>query len=450
MPKPIIRKRVTGVKLGLYNDASVRERSVLEITSPQAFDTLGTALPRGLYDPSLGPSGGGGDTFGACMTCGNPSQQCLGHCGHIELCVPCYHPLLFPMLIKLLRSKCLSCHSLKIGSYLTQLYEIQLRFINVGLVYKAEEIRDREPYLKKNVEEGKLYLKDMLIELEHAEAAQGFKKKEVYLNAHERQIKNEIVKMVLSECTTAPKCMECLAISPRVKQVNHNKVFMDKISTRSHTSNIDNGVVFHALSTETKGEEGDENYDEGTDYHKSQKFMHALQVEAQSQATWNKHPYLCSQLFGTAMTTKEDKSNGYSMFFLRTICVPPSRFRPAEKQGDYAVEHGQNINLGKIISINTDLRTVFAQCTGMNQGNEEKELTEDDLKTMQMKYQSKALDLWVLLQTHVNIFLDNSKDPNKYGLKIPGVRQLLEKKEGMFRKHMMGKRVNYAVCFICV
>ncbi len=26
----------------------------------------------------------------------------------------------------------------------------------------------------------------------------------------------------------------------------------------------------------------------------------------------------------------------------------------------------------------------------------------------------------------------------------PGVRQLLEKKEGLFRKHMMGKRVNFA------
>ena len=26
----------------------------------------------------------------------------------------------------------------------------------------------------------------------------------------------------------------------------------------------------------------------------------------------------------------------------------------------------------------------------------------------------------------------------------PGITQTLEKKEGMFRKHMMGKRVNYA------
>ncbi|XP_032004415.1 DNA-directed RNA polymerase I subunit RPA1-like isoform X1 [Hylobates moloch] len=28
--------------------------------------------------------------------------------------------------------------------------------------------------------------------------------------------------------------------------------------------------------------------------------------------------------------------------------------------------------------------------------------------------------------------------------KYPGIRQILEKKEGLFRKHMMGKRVDYA------
>jgi len=34
----------------------------------------------------------------------------------------------------------------------------------------------------------------------------------------------------------------------------------------------------------------------------------------------------------------------------------------------------------------------------------------------------------------------NKMDSNR----VPGIRQVLEKKEGLFRKHMMGKRVNYA------
>ena len=45
------------------------------------------------------------------------------------------------------------------------------------------------------------------------------------------------------------------------------------------------------------------------------------------------------------------------------------------------------------------------------------------------------------LQKVLNFLIDNSKAP----IDTPsGIKQLLEKKEGLFRKHMMGKRVNYA------
>ncbi len=48
------------------------------------------------------------------------------------------------------------------------------------------------------------------------------------------------------------------------------------------------------------------------------------------------------------------------------------------------------------------------------------------------------------LQKHVNNSMDNP--PEKYPTKTytPGIRQALERKEGLFRKNMMGKRVNYA------
>jgi DNA-directed RNA polymerase I subunit RPA1 len=43
--------------------------------------------------------------------------------------------------------------------------------------------------------------------------------------------------------------------------------------------------------------------------------------------------------------------------------------------------------------------------------------------------------------------LDNTTNPNQYtkdGIPLsPGIRQVLEKKEGLFRNHMMGKSVNY-------
>lgn len=57
---------------------------------------------------------------------------------------------------------------------------------------------------------------------------------------------------------------------------------------------------------------------------------------------------------------------------------------------------------------------------------------------------SKNLMLLINLQTAVNCYMDGSKDPNPLVASWGhGIRQILEKKEGLFRKHMMGKRVNY-------
>ncbi|KAK7684721.1 hypothetical protein QCA50_012304 [Cerrena zonata] len=56
------------------------------------------------------------------------------------------------------------------------------------------------------------------------------------------------------------------------------------------------------------------------------------------------------------------------------------------------------------------------------------------------------MNSFVTIQNAVNAFIDSTKDQNAPAgkLPIPGVKQALEKKEGLFRKHMMGKRVNYA------
>jgi hypothetical protein len=52
----------------------------------------------------------------------------------------------------------------------------------------------------------------------------------------------------------------------------------------------------------------------------------------------------------------------------------------------------------------------------------------------------KTLDALIVLQTAVNSFIDSSKNtgPVRQGkLLLPGVKQGLEKKEGLFRMHMM-------------
>lgn len=54
-----------------------------------------------------------------------------------------------------------------------------------------------------------------------------------------------------------------------------------------------------------------------------------------------------------------------------------------------------------------------------------------------------ATQKWIQLQDSVNIFMDSSMAQKTTDKAQPGVRQLLERKEGMFRMKMMGKRVNF-------
>ncbi|CAF3695030.1 unnamed protein product [Rotaria sp. Silwood1] len=58
--------------------------------------------------------------------------------------------------------------------------------------------------------------------------------------------------------------------------------------------------------------------------------------------------------------------------------------------------------------------------------------------------EEKLNNLWLKMQITVNSIFDSSLD-NQSGARVAkGIRQVIEKQEGLFRMHMMDKRVNYA------
>jgi DNA-directed RNA polymerase I subunit RPA1 len=75
----------------------------------------------------------------------------------------------------------------------------------------------------------------------------------------------------------------------------------------------------------------------------------------------------------------------------------------------------------------------------------QKMLTSNELIRSNFAAKSKAIAYKhrIDLQTYLNWFMDMSKDP-PLNNQARGIRQLLERNEGIFRKHLMGKRVNYA------
>ena len=141
-------------------------------------------------------------------------------------------------------------------------------------------------------------------------------------------------------------------------------------------------------------------------------------------------------------------SRGWTMFFSRTVLVPPNRFRPAAKVGDATSEHPQNVHLARILEGNEKIRKIQVDSKGglspipaRGAGGTPGSTSAAAAATSTEKLTSA----WIELQNSVNCYVDSDKDPNPLGSQgaPSGIRQLLERKEGLFRKHMMGKRVNY-------
>lgn len=158
----------------------------------------------------------------------------------------------------------------------------------------------------------------------------------------------------------------------------------------------------------------------------------------------------------------QNVNNGASadVFFMEAVFVAPTRFRPASVMGDTTFENPQNELLTKIINTTFVLKANADYWTLVSSKENEPEVrlgetaTEQELEAARISVQEdkskayqKFLESLVQLQIDVNSFIDSSKNPNQAGqgrANPNGVKQTLEKKEGLFRKHMMGKRVNYA------
>ena len=126
-----------------------------------------------------------------------------------------------------------------------------------------------------------------------------------------------------------------------------------------------------------------------------------------------------------------------NIFFIGNILVPPNKFRPETRTADNEITESAQNSL---------YRQILTQCEGINQTLRELNGTADGEVHRQSNY-SKLQTLWVRLQDAVNSLIDSSKAPNQGGFgrgPEDGVKQKLEKKEGLFRMNMMGKRVNFA------
>lgn len=468
---------VENVRFSFMRDEEVRRHSVVKITNPTLLDSLDRPTPGGLYDPAMGPL----DEHSRCRFCSRRSYYCPGHCGHIELVSTAYNPLMFNLLYNLLQKTCFNCFRFRSGRQEVKKCVSQLELIAKGHVIEARNLSDSTSKGKKSSPEDSSSDTDdndpvNLIQpvdsggsnvsygstsvnssVEDKLEQIGEQLRDSFQIAEAISVLNKFLGAKPKNCMyckdknaakiTKPQFgwlrMEASAKSARAIAILRSKLERSKENSFAELANANglskddkrtaetDSVISAASGVRYGGRKDplDERIGVNLEFekHKSSFSSDILPSEAKGilKLLWENESPLCSYICDLQREQLEVSHElyGYLMFFLDSVIVPPIKFRPPAKGGDAVMEHPHTVLLGKVLQSNSALGNAFVRNAG----------------------RSRIISCWRDLQQSINVLYDSKTmtGQSQKGGNL-GIIQLLEKKEGIFRQKMMGKRVNFA------
>lgn len=418
------------MSFGMYSAEEIRKLSVKVITNFRFLDAVGNVAPNSLYDLALGPV----DSKEVCSTCCQDFNNCPGHLGHIELPLPVFNPLFFDKLYLFIRGSCISCHMLTCPRSAVHLLMSQLRLLDHGAlqeVYAVESLLgshlDVNP--KASGDEIQQLLKEFTDTIVGVNAKGAEHTKPI---KHLVQKKNTLINDFWKTYMKSRKCPYCRSSKFTVRR-EHNSKLIVTMPTRGQT-----------------GEDTEEDLMAG-----KRVYLTASTAREHVNKLWEKEGFFLKCLFSgleDGMRSKVGEGGFYpDLFFLELMVVPPCRYRPINRLGDQMFTNGQTVNMQAVMKDSAVIRKLLALIAGEKIAQEEEDAPEQNDQMDQtfltgipgQTLTDKLYNSWVRLQAHVNIVFDSDMD-KMMSEKYPGIRQILEKKDGLFRKHMMGKRVDFA------
>ncbi|XP_021439203.1 DNA-directed RNA polymerase I subunit RPA1 [Oncorhynchus mykiss] len=432
--KEVPWRRLEGMTFGMYTAEEIRKLSVKNITNFRFLDNVGNVAPNGLYDLSLGPA----DSKEVCSTCMQDFNNCPGHLGHIELPLPVYNPLFFDKLYLLIRGSCLNCHMLSCPRAAIHLLLNQLKLLDVGAlqeVYELEHVLNQ--FLEGNAQasgvEIQVVLEDYCAHVNKRKTGDDHSSP----IKHICEKKNKLITLFWRVQMNSRKCPHCKSGRSQVRREHNSKL----IVTLPAAMYKDGAIKGPDEEDGMAGKRG---------------YLTPSTARDHIAKLWDKEGFFLKCLFSGLEELESSPSGFYpDLFFLELMVVPPCRYRPINRLGDQMFTNGQTVNMQAVMKDSGVIQKLLALLAGEKLKEKELQLEEvqeaDPSQTDQAflagipgaTLTDKLYNTWIRLQSHVNIVFDSDMD-KLMTEKYPGIRQILEKKDGLFRKHMMGKRVDYA------
>lgn len=410
-------------------------------------------------------------------------------------------------ILRLLRAQCQYCFRFRLRRPDISLVVCKLRLLQFGLIDAASHLDDITPETA-DVEvddedmssDEKNAVVDKVVRLREAYTKRELHKSriaavDIRKGKHEgaSEARREVIKEFLRGIAKGRNCATCNAISPSFRKDRFVKIFEKPLSTKDSAKmaqgrhkrqdaiiikqktrtdatkkpdyDLDEGIAdVDSPSSEGEdehdsqededdegsGEELDENgdvvmTDVGTKTAKrkqsnskaNQRYVSSTEVHARLQLLFEKEQEVLALVYNSRPNGRKLPADN---FFLQTLLVPPNKFRPEARQGDGAIAEAQQNSLYKQV-LNACARIALIH-KEISVGADANTPTPARKREMTDMYEACCQ-----LQDCVNSLIDRDRNPIRGAAgkrNEDGIKQKLEKKEGLFRKNMMGKRVNFA------
>ena len=237
--------------------------------------------------------------------------------------------------------------------------------------------------------------------------------------------------------------------------LNQRRQALSKHKQRS--TDVDEAIVVDDVDSESSGEEsissdndelviGDaklvKRSSKALDRPDAEEYINPGEVHAALTLLFEKEREIMTLVYKRRLPSKSDPSINADMFFIHSLLVPPNRYRPEAKDGPGEITEAEQ---------NTLYKSILNQCDKISQIHREIKSSQSDGDGAEVPGRRRDVgdihEIWIRLQEAVNSLLDRDQNPVQGAAgknNAEGIKQKLERKEGLFRKNIMGKRVNFA------
>lgn len=370
---------------------------------------------------------------------------------------------------KILREKCWACHKFRMTPAKVALYRVKLlladcgdlssamdldkRLARVAAEHKsAADAMQRQQDILAGIEaEARAKLEAYAARVAHQTGNQAipgathaspisqytYKPLPAAQSEHVRAFRRETIRAFMDSMPKAA-CQNCQAPTLSLRWDASGKLFLKTPMAKTMSQMASKGVQYVSASAAAHGK-----HELLIDPHAAlagtapgasarEKYINALEAEAQLRLLFDTERDICRLIWAPNTSPRIRRApDGWQVFFVRTLFVTPSRFRPPTKLGDKTFDHTQNHYLTRVLNAKLALQQAGAAQLASGHAGSGAALDLADI-----------VSTWMKLQDAVVGLMDSSRVAERDA--PGGIRQLLERKEGLFRMHMMGKRVNYA------